>query len=52
MVPREYTNNAYAKFWGTTKSIMGFFFRNGLLNFILKQTLKNMLIGHDSENAL
>ena len=25
MVPREYTNNAYAKSWGTTKSIMVFF---------------------------
>ena len=32
MVPREHTNNAYAKFWGTTKSIM-FFFRNGLLRW-------------------
>ena len=29
-----------------------FFSRNGLLNFILMQTLKNMLIGHKSENAL
>ena len=25
MVPREYTNNAYTKSWGTTKSIMFFF---------------------------
>ena len=31
MVPREYTNNAYAKSWGTTKSIM-VFFRNGLFD--------------------
>ena len=33
MVPREYTNNAYAKSWGTTKSIM-VFFRNGFYSVL------------------
>ena len=33
MVSREYTNNAYAKSWGTTKSIM-VFFRNGLFRIV------------------
>ena len=50
--PKRIHKQCLCKILGDNEEYYGFFFRNGLLNFILKQTLKNMLIGHDSENAL
>ena len=50
--PKRIHKQCLCKILGDNEEYYGFFFRNGLLNFILKQTLKNMLIGHESENAL